>query len=170
VNRRIVLVVALIAILLASGVVIVFRHRSADPPYANLRQATEEEVPGTFGLLLKPPPPGFDPAISPVRAQEIASQGRKAPGPVFFVLASVSGFYTGASTETPQWLVIVRNLCYPGEKGELVSGSRHLGQTRNCSMSNLWIQLVDPTTGDRTSVLRGYDPTATWLPDTGAAA
>jgi succinate dehydrogenase/fumarate reductase flavoprotein subunit len=60
-----------------------------------MRQSRVQEVPGTFGLILRPPPNGFDPAISPAQAVGIASQGRKAPGPVYVTLASVPGFFTG---------------------------------------------------------------------------
>jgi hypothetical protein len=168
-NRRIVLGAVLAFLLIASAVGWSLTRPAVEPAFAQLRQSVSEEVPGSFGLILKPPPPAFDPAISPSEAQQVASQGRTAPGPVLLTLASVSGFYTGASSDTPQWLVIVRNLCYPGEKGELVSGSRHLGDNKNCSMNNLWIQFVDPTTGDRIAVLRAYDLTAAWLPTTGTA-
>ncbi|MDP9329494.1 MAG: hypothetical protein M3P11_02445 [Actinomycetota bacterium] len=167
-NRRIALGAALVLVLIAAAVGWSLTRPGVKPAFAQLRQSEEQEVPGSFGLILKPPPSAFEPAISPSEAQQVASQGRTAPGPVLMTLASVGGFYTGASSDTPQWLVIVRNLCYPGEKGELVSGSRHLGDNKNCSMNNLWIQFVDPTTGDRVAVLRAYDPTATWLPTTGA--
>jgi hypothetical protein len=169
VKRRIVLGMVLALILISAAVGWTITRPGVEPAFAQFRQSTPEEVPGSFGLILKPPPSEFDPAISPSEAQQVASQGRKAPGPVLLTLASVGGFYTGSSFDTPQWLIIVRNLCYPGQKGELVSGSRHLRQNDHCSMNNLWIQLVDPTTGDRIAVLRAYDPTAAWLPATGTA-
>ncbi len=168
-KRRSVLAAVFALILITSAVIWSLTRPSVEPAFAQLRQSSEEEVPGSFGLILKPPPSGFDPAISPSEAQQVASQGRPAPGPVFLTLASVGGFYTGQRADSPQWLIMVRNLCYPGEKGELVSGSRHLGDTKNCSMNNLWIQIVDPTTGDRVAVLRAYDTTAAWLPATGTA-
>ena len=136
------------------------------PTFPTLRQARVEEVPGTFGLVLRPPPAGFNPQVSPVQALQIASQGQKAPGPVFLTLASVPGMYTGQTIDTPMWVIIVRNLCYPSQKGELVSSSRREPQNRvsNCSMRNLWIQVEDPITGKRVSMVAGFDPTANWQP------
>jgi hypothetical protein len=143
----------------------------AAPAFPTLRQVRVEEVPGTFGLVLRPPPSSFDPKVSPAQALQIASQGQKAPGPVFLTLASVPGMYTGQTSDAPMWVIIVRNLCYPSQKGELVSSSRRKPQNRvsNCSMRNLWIQVEDPTTGKRISVVAGFDPTATWQPTLGAA-
>ena len=162
------LVVAIAALVAAS--IVLWASRPPRPPaYAALRQSRIEDVPGSFGLTMKPPPGGFDPAISPGQALQIASQGREAPGPVFLTLASVPGFFTGSSDDSPQWLIIVRNLCYPAEKGELVSSSRRPPQNQGskCSMRNLWIQIVNPTSGDRTAVVSAYDPTAAWVPATG---
>jgi len=143
------------------------RDKATSPlTFPTLRQSRVEEVPGTFGLVLRPPPSGFNPNVSPAQALQIASQGQKAPGPVFLTLASVPGMYTGQTQDAPMWVIIVRNLCYPSQKGELVSSSRRKPQNRvsNCSMRNLWIQVENPTTGKRISVVAGFDPTATWQP------
>jgi hypothetical protein len=166
------LVVAGIVVLAVVAFAIGRRPKPAPAPtFPTLRQAQVEEVPGTFGLVLRPPPSSFNPNISPVQALQIASQGQKAPGPVFLTLASVPGMYTGQAIDTPMWVIIVRNLCYPSQKGELVSSSRRKPQNRvsNCSMRNLWIQVEDPTTGKRVSVVAGFDPTANWQPTLGAA-
>src|ERR1700693_2933882 len=161
--------VALIAVAVGNG------NRTTPAPtpspmFPTLRQSRVEDVPGTFGLVLKPPPVGFDPKVSPVQALQIASQGQTAPGPVFLTLASVPGMYTGQTADTPMWVIIVRNLCYPSQKGELVSSSRRNPQNRvsNCSMRNLWVQVENPTTGKRISVVSGFDPTAAWQPSLGA--
>ena len=140
------------------------------PTFPTLRQAQVQEIPGTFGLVLRPPPAGFSPKISPAQALQIASQGQKAPGPVFLTLASVPGMYTAQTADSPVWVIIVRNLCYPSQKGELVSSSRRNPKNRvsNCSMRNLWIQVENPTTGKRVSVVSGFDSTANWEPSLGA--
>jgi hypothetical protein len=174
VKRRLVLVgLAAVVALIGVSVGTVNRTTPASPPspsFPTLRQSRVEEVPGTFGLVLKPPPPGFDPIVSPVQALQIASQGQTAPGPVFLTLASVPGMYTGQTTDTPMWVIIVRNLCYPSQKGELVSSSRRNPKNRvsNCSMRNLWVQVENPTTGKRISVVSGFDPTASWQPTLGS--
>jgi hypothetical protein len=172
VRRRLVLAGLATAVALIV-VAIVVGHRSSPAPaptFPTLRQLRVEEVPGTFGLVLQPPPAGFDPKVSPVQALQIASQGQTAPGPVFLTLASVPGMYTGQTIDMPMWVIIVRNLCYPSQKGELVSSSRRKPKNRlsNCSMRNLWIQVENPTTGVRVSVVAGFDPTANWQPSLGS--
>ena len=171
-RRRAVAVVATIATFAVVGAAEAVWHVTRPDgaqSYASMRQSRVQDVPGTFGLTLRPPPTDFDPAISPAQAMGIASQGRKAPGPVYIVLASVPGFYTGATVDLPMWLIVVRNLCYPSQKGELVSSSRRAPKDRvsNCSPHNLWIQILNPRTGVRLSVVSGFDPTTTWAPATG---
>jgi hypothetical protein len=168
--RRATLAVVIIAV--AGTAFGVWHATASDGPskYSSVRQSRVQEVPGTFGLTLRPPPADFDPAISPIQAVQIASQGRKVPGPVYVTLASVPGMYTGAAVDRPMWLVVERNLCYPSQKGELVSSSRRAPKDRasNCSPRNLWIQVLNPLTGVRLSVESGFDSTANWIPATGA--
>ena len=173
-RRRFVIVSVAVAAALVAAAVLSGRSTDAAPvvsaSFPTLRQTQVEEVPGTFGLVLRPPPVGFNPRVAPAEALQIASQGQKAPGPVFLTLASVPGMYTGRTTDSPMWVIIVRNLCYPSQKGELVSSSRRKPKNRvsNCSMRNLWVQVEDPNSGRRISVVSGYDPTAIWQPSLGS--
>ena len=161
------ILVVLLAFALVLGAWLVLRPRPAST-YAAFRETTHQEIPGSFGLTMDPAPGGFDPAISPAQAERIASQGQKAPGPVYLVLADVSPVYLGGTTSGPAWLVIVRNLCFAGEKGELVSQTRRpANKVNRCSMNNLWVQVIDPMTGRRVSVGHGFDTSGgAWRPAT----
>ncbi len=158
-----------VVVALAAGVWVVVRPRST-PTYAAFRETRNQELPGSFGLTMAPVPGSFQPAISPARAVRIASQGQTAPGPVYVVLAEVSPAYlaVGSTVPGPAWIVIVRNLCFAGEKGELVSQTRQpAAQQKRCSMNNLWAQVIDASTGARVSVGHGFDASGgTWIPAT----
>jgi hypothetical protein len=139
------------------------------PPYAELRQATEEEVPGTWGLLLKPPPGDLEPSIGPGRAASLAIRV-KTDGEVFEVLAMVPHSFTGGGEDRPAWVVFARNLCFAASKGELVSSSRRDPKdVQRCSDANLWIEMIDPMTGESLSSTSGYDETGRWTPTLGTA-
>ena len=163
----------MVVVALAVGVWVVVRPRSA-PTYAAFREMRSQELPGSFGLTMAPVPGSFQPAISPARAVRIASQGQTAPGPVYVVLAEVSPAYlaVGSTVPGPAWIVIVRNLCFAGEKGELVSQTRQpAAQQKRCSMNNLWAQVIDASTGARVSVGHGFDASGgRWVPATGSSA
>ena len=133
-------------------------------PYAELRQAEREEVPGTWGLVLSPPPSDLAPAISPRRAERLAIRVRT-DGDVFATLATVPAAFVGTQADAPAWVVFARDLCFASSKGELVSSSRRdPNDVERCSDANLWIELVDPATGESLASASGYDLSERWLP------
>jgi hypothetical protein len=139
------------------------------PSYPELRQAAEQEVPGSWGLVLKPPPGDLDPTISPQRARELALVV-PGPGEVFETLALVPGRFVGESAETAAWVVMARDLCFAQSKGDLVSSSRRDPEdVERCSERNIWVEMIDPMTGDSLASLGAYDDTATWVPATSTA-
>ena len=141
---------------------------AGEPSFAASRQAVEEEVPGSWGLVLKPPPGDLDPAISPRRARELALR-IDAPDEVLATLALVPGAFVGARAETPAWVVMARNLCFAQSKGDLVSSARRDPEdVERCSVRNLWVEIVDPMTGESLGSLGAYDTTGRWAPATSA--
>lgn len=152
------LLTALLALAACSG---------APPTYPELRQSVQEEVPGTWGLVLRPPPEDLDPAISPREAARLAIRV-PTPGEVFQTLAIVPRSFTGDEEDRPAWVVFARNLCFAQSKGDLVSSSRRDPEdVERCSDANLWIEMIDPMTGESLSSLGGYDGSEDWLPTTG---
>lgn len=139
-----------------------------DPRYASQRQAVEEEVPGSWGLMLKPPPDDLEPRISPGRARELALRV-EAPDEVLATLALVPGAFVGERVDTPAWVVMARHLCFAQSKGDLVSSARRDPQdVERCSERNLWVEILDPMTGESLASLGAYDTTGRWAPATGA--
>lgn len=137
------------------------------PAYPELRQRLEQEVPGTWGLVLRPPPRDLDPAVGPAEARRLAIRVQT-EGEVFQALATVPGSFTGDLGDRPAWVVFARNLCFATSKGDLVSSSRRDPEdVERCSDANLWIEIVDPMTGESLSSTSGYDPTERWTPATG---
>ena len=140
---------------------------STPPSYPDLRQAAEEEVPGTWGLVLRPPPDDLDPAIAPGEAARLAIRVRT-EGEVFHTLAMVPRSFTGDEQDRPAWVVFARNLCFAQSKGDLVSSSRRDPEdVERCSDANLWIEMIDPMTGESLASTSGYDETERWLPAMG---
>jgi hypothetical protein len=142
----------------------------AEPRYPSLRQTTEEEVPGSWGLILRPAPDDLDPAISPKRAIDIALRADPPEEGVFQTLALVDGGSLGyGDEELPAWVVFARNLCFAESKGDLVSSSRRDPEdVERCSERNLWVEVIDPMSGESLASLGAYDETGTWLPARGA--
>lgn len=137
---------------------------SAEPSYPRLRQGVEEEVPGTWGFVLSPPPGDVDPAVGPRRAVRIALRVEP-EGEVFQTLALVPGSFVGRDEDAPAWVVFARNLCFAQSKGELVSSSRRDPQNvERCSTRNIWVEVIDPVTGESLASLGAYDETGGWLP------
>ena len=156
--RRIAAVSLLLLIAACSG---------GSPPYPDLRQRAEEEVPGTWGLILRPPPADLDPAIGPRRAAALAIRVQT-DGEVFATLATVPRSFTGGQQDRAAWVVFARDLCFARSKGDLVSSSRRDPEdVERCSDANLWIEIVDPATGESLASASGYDETERWLPMTG---
>jgi hypothetical protein len=137
--------------------------------YADQRQAAVEEVPGSWGLVLRPPPRELDPAIAPRQARRLAIRV-EAHGEVFQTLATVPRSFTGDERDRAAWVVFARNLCFAQSKGDLVSSARRDPEdVERCSDANLWVEMVDPMTGESLSSTSAYDLTERWLPTVGTA-
>lgn len=151
-------------LIVAAAAVLVVASCSEPPSYGGLRQSAEEEVPGSWGLVLKPPPGDLEPAIGPRRAVRIALRMR-APGEVLETLALVPGSFVGADADVPAWVVLVRNLCFAQNKGDVVSSSRRDPEdVERCNERNLWVEMIDPSTGESLASLGAYDESGSWEP------
>jgi hypothetical protein len=140
---------------------------TGEPAYPRLRQVAEEEVPGTWGFVLRPPPGDLDPAVGPLRAVRLALRVEPS-GEVFQTLALVPGSIVGRGEEAPAWVVFARDLCFAQSKGDLVSSSRRDPQNvERCSARNMWVEEIDPMTGESLASLGAYDETGRWLPARG---
>jgi hypothetical protein len=141
---------------------------SGEPAYGRLRQRAEEEVPGTWGLTLKPPPGDLDPAIGPRRATALAFRVEP-DAEVFETLALVPGSFVGSADDMVAWVIFARNICFAQSKGDLVSSSRRDPEdVERCSESNVWVEMIDPMTGESLASLGAYDESGQWLPLRGA--
>jgi len=141
---------------------------SAPPSYPDLRQAAEEEVPGTWGLVLRPPPGDLDPVIAPREARRLAIRVQT-EGELFETLAVVPRSFTGDEQDRAAWVVFARNLCFAQSKGDLVSSSRRDPEdVERCSDANLWIEMIDPMTGESLASTSGYDESEGWVPAMGS--
>ena len=159
-RRLVPLVIVASAVLSACG---------SGAPYASMRQASEQEVPGSWGLVLSPPPSDLSPTVSPERARRIAIRVRTR-GDVFETLANVPGMVVGGASPRPAWVVFARDLCFAQSKGDLVSSSRRDPKdVERCSDHDLWVTVVDPMTGESLASLGAYDDTGRWTPATGSA-
>jgi hypothetical protein len=157
-RRRVAAAVCLVALSVACA---------GEPRYASQRQAVAEEVPGSWGLVLRPPPDDLEPRISPDRARELALRV-EAPDEVLATLALVSGAFVGERVDTPAWVVMARHLCFAQSKGDLVSSARRDPQdVERCSERNLWVEILDPMTGESLASLGAYDTSGRWTPATG---
>lgn len=165
--RRWILIGVAAALLVGLGAATVFRARA--PSYASLRLAREEEIPGSLGFFLEPPPGGFDPAVSPEEAKKVAAGSRPPPAGVLEALASVPSALlgTGDHGDVMVWAVAARGICYFDNKGDLVSSSRSAPRSEelpSCTRKNLSVVLVDARTGKALAAIRGYDLSGTWVP------
>jgi hypothetical protein len=134
--------------------------------YASLRQARSETVPGTFGFVLSPPPAEFSPSVSPTQALHAAvPAGQTPPGAVMWTLADVPPLYA----DGPSWVFVFRNLCFVSNKGDIVSPARSPGGPPVCTPDNLYVEVVDASTGKVVSSETGYDASSAWTPAIGAA-
>lgn len=154
---------------LAFALLVLAACSSEPASYPELRQSVEEEVPGTWGLVLRPPPEDLEPAVAPRQARRLAIR-IETEGEIFQTLAMVPRSFTGDEQDRAAWVVFARNLCFADSKGDLVSSSRRDPEdVERCSDANLWIEMVDPVTGESLASTSGYDESEGWLPATGTA-
>jgi hypothetical protein len=153
----------------AAGMSLWVDRASGPPSYASLRQARVQEVPGTLGVTLMPPPDGFRPAVTP-RDAYLAVVSRPAPGGIVQTLAVVASPYASSGDEIPAWVIVGRGVCDASSKGDVVSVGRSEPEAGRlpCTDDNLLMAVVDARTGRLVAVYRAYDVTGTWKPARGS--
>jgi hypothetical protein len=127
-------------------------------PFAPLRQATTEPVPGTFSYELEPVGsfrPSFDPG------SVYAGLAERAPGGVAITLATVHDTDFDR-TWGPAWVFFARDVCFATSKGDVVSPGRSGNDP--CSDANIWVRVIDASDGDSLGSFTAYDGTTRWLP------
>lgn len=138
--------------------VVAFLRRDADP-YARLRQATRQPIPGALGFELDPPPADVRPHLTP---REVRARYPADGGEVQVAFASIRDVFENRSIG-PGWVLFARGVCLRNAKGELVSDAR--GNDPNelaCTDATIWILAVDPVSGEPLVALTGYDESGTW--------
>jgi hypothetical protein len=156
-RRAIVVVAAALAV--ATGVAWWTPRRTVDGPYAALRQAVEQPVPGTFGYVLGPPEgvATADPNTAYTRLLGAADDRD-----VALTLATVTNADEGYEWG-PAWVFITHDLCYFTAKGDLVSPGRS-GRDDACTRRNMLVQVVDAASGDMVAAFPAFDLDLGWLP------
>jgi hypothetical protein len=160
VKRVAVLVATVVGALLVAGLAVPFL-RDGDP-YAGLRQASAQTIPGALAYELVPPPADAHPELTP---QQVERRYPADGGEVQIAFATVRDTLEGRSIG-PGWVLFARGVCLRNAKGELVSDAR--GTDPNdlaCTDATIWILAVDPTTAGPLVALTGYDPSGTWRAD-----
>jgi hypothetical protein len=158
--------VALMAVVVVVAAVVlgivVATHEAPADPYAHLRQADEEEIPGALGFVLQPPPADARPELTP---EDVETRYPADGGEVQVAFASIRDTFAGR-TFGPGWVLFARGVCLRNAKGELVSDAR--GDDPNnlaCTDSTVWILSVDPVTAEPLVALTGFDESGTFGPD-----
>ena len=167
--KRWIAIVVAVAAASVLGVGAFVALRDHVPSYASLRLGREEEIPGSLGFFLEPPPDEFEPAISPETARKVAAGTSPPPPGVREALASVPEVMlgTGDRGDVMVWAVVARKICYFDNKGDLVSSSRSApaeAELPTCTRKNISVVLVDARTGKALAAIRGYDLSGTWVP------
>jgi hypothetical protein len=133
-----------------------------EPPdrFAPLRQATTQEIPGSFGYRLVPVE-DFASPVDPRRAWA-GLPGAATGSDVSVTLAEVDDPRGGGWG--PSWVYFTNDLCYFTAKGDFVSPSR-AGLEDGCTPQNVLVQVVDASTGEFEAVFEAYDAGLRWMPD-----
>jgi hypothetical protein len=138
--------------------------RDPPMPYAELRQTTFQEIPGTLGYALEPPPDDLRPELSPDEVKERYPAGT---GEVQVALASVRDVYEDRVLGSG-WVLVARGVCLRNSKGELVSDARGNDPVDlQCTDDQIWVLAVDPSSAEPIAALLGYDEAGTWGPEVG---
>ena len=157
--RRAAIAVAL-AVGIATLVVLSWPHSA---PYPALRQASVQEIPGTLGYAVQPPPEDLVPALTP---REVEERYPANGGDVQVSLASVLDVYRDHVLGSG-WVLVARGVCLRNQKGELVSDARGGGDALRCTDETIWLLGVDASTGEPFVGLAGHDAARTWTLDVG---
>jgi hypothetical protein len=158
-RRRLVVVGA--AVLLGAVALLVVAIRNPDP-YADLRQASTQAIPGSLGYELLPPTSDERPTLTPAQVEHrYPARG----GQVRIAFATIRDSLE-STTFGPGWVLFARGVCLRNAKGELVSAARggNGPEKLACTDATIWILAVDPRTGDPLVALTGYDPSGTFEP------
>lgn len=158
-----------LAVVAAAAVGIRLAVDEGGSTYPGLRQTRAQEIPGTLGWVLEPPPDGFDPALTPARALRLGGDANADRTEITMSLASVRDRLRGGPSIGTAWVVVNRSICVRTAKGELVSDAR--GDDPNdlgCTDKNLWVVAVGADDGRPMMSESAFDPTGTWAPLTGA--
>lgn len=158
--RRVAAWVAVVVAVVVGSWLLFFR----DPPaaYAELRQTTFQEIPGTLGYAIEPPPDDLSPALSPDDVRERYPAGN---GEVHVALASVRDVYEDRVLGSG-WVLVARGVCLRNSKGELVSDARGNDPVDlQCTDDQIWVLAVDPFSAEPIAALVGYDATRAWAPE-----
>ena len=134
---------------------------SSPPPFEPLRQATRQEIPGAFGYDLVPVG-DFRPRVDPARIWP-SLPGAGTGSDVSVTLAEVVHTTDGVDWG-PSWVFFTNDLCYFTAKGDYVSPSR-AGESDGCRPRNMFVQVVDASSGELRAVFEAYDADLTWLPE-----
>lgn len=145
---------------LVATLTVVACDTSSPLPYGPLRQATRQEIPGAFGYDLVPVG-DFRPSIGPSRIWP-GLPGAGTGTEVSVTLAEV--VHTDGVDWGPSWVFFTNDLCYFTAKGDYVSPSR-AGESDGCRPRNMFVQVVDATSGELRAVFEAYDADLTWLPE-----
>ena len=152
------------AAVLVGALAIVVSVSVRDPdPYADLRQASTQAIPGSLGYELLPPMSDERPTLTPAQVEHrYPARG----GQVRITFATIRDTLEG-TTFGPGWVLFARGVCLRNAKGELVSAARggNGPEKLSCTDSTIWILAVDPKTGDPLVALTGYDPSGTFRPE-----
>jgi hypothetical protein len=154
--KRVAMLLAVIAAITVG--IVVLLAEEADP-YAHLRQAMRQQIPGALGFELEPPPADARPELTPA---EVRTRYPAEGAEVQVAFASVRDTLENRSIG-PAWLLFARGVCLRNSKGELVSDARGIDPNNlECTDATIWILGVDPSTAEPLVALTGYDESGTW--------
>ena len=128
-------------------------------PFGPLRQATVEAVPGTLSYELEPVG-DYRPQVAP--DADYTALIRRTPGTVTLTLATVHDTDFGTRWG-PAWVFFARDVCFATSKGDVVSPARSGNDA--CTDANMWVQVIDATSGATLGSFTAYDGSERWMPE-----
>ena len=127
--------------------------------FGPLRQATVEAVPGTLSYELEPVG-DYRPQVAP--DADYTALIRRTPGTVTLTLATVHDTDFGTRWG-PAWVFFARDVCFATSKGDVVSPARSGNDA--CTDANMWVQVIDATSGATLGSFTAYDGSERWMPE-----
>src|SRR5438093_439800 len=125
----------------------------------DLRAAMVEAIPGTFSYELEPVE-GFRPQIAP--GADYTALTRRTMGTVMVTLATVHDTDFGTRWG-PAWVFFARDVCFATSKGDVVSPARSGNDA--CTDANMWVQVIDATSGATLGSFTAYERSERWMPE-----